>query len=93
MDVPTILSGSALILLVDLAPGAALSFALFPKLDFDWVMRAGLAALLGLTPAFILYFLDKNFGVPITFESSLYTWLLCIILGVFIWQVRVKRDF
>lgn len=93
MDFPTILLTALGILILIFIPGFCLSLAIFPKRkSVDIIERLGLSFLLGLTPAFSLYFLEKNFFVPVNFLTTSLTFLLVSLIGILIWWVRKGKD-
>lgn len=69
--------------------GFCLALAIFPKKDeIDILERLGLSVILGFTPFVLLYFFDKNFGVPINFITSvLFVFIVCIV-GLIVWAYR-----
>jgi len=92
MEVITMAEVAIGMILTILVPGVLLSLALFPrKKDLDPVERLGVGAVLGLTPQFLLYFGDKNFYLPITTFTTTATVVLVSLLGLAVWQVRVKK--
>jgi len=91
MDAYQIILGTAMILAVILAPGLALTLALFPKLDeIRWAERIGLGLLFGLMPQVILYFLTKNISVPVTEFTVQATIFGVTLVSAAIWMVRSK---
>ncbi len=73
-------------------PGFMLSLALFPKKeDLDSIERAGLSTVLGLTPVFLLYFLDKNFSMPIDSYTSSAMFFLISLVGYMGWKYKKRK--
>jgi len=75
-----IIKGAAVILAAVIAPGLALSYALFPKKgELTGLERGGISLLLGLVPVAFLYALDKNLSVPmnsVTVSASILGFIL-----------------
>ncbi|HHQ44538.1 MAG TPA: hypothetical protein ENN13_00185 [Candidatus Altiarchaeales archaeon] len=89
METGAIVYTSVLLTLLVVIPGVALSLAVFPrKEDLTTPERFGLSILLGLTPALMLYFLDKNFGVLITTASSILAYGGLTLGGLGVWRFR-----
>ncbi len=91
MDLITISTVAIGMILIVMVPGVLLSLALFPKKDLDIAERLGVGMILGLTPQFILYFGDKNLSMPITSFTSTAAVILVSLLGLAVWQVRIKK--
>jgi uncharacterized membrane protein len=92
MDFTTILITTLGIILLIFIPGVSLTLALFPRRkDLDIIERVALSFVLGLMPQFLLYFFEKNFFVPVTFETTSLTILSVSAIGFVIWFVRKKR--
>jgi len=93
MDLWPIIKGTGLILIFFLAPGLALTLAIFPGINqIKWAERIGLGLVLGLTPQVILYFLTKNFSVPVTTETSQAAILGVTLVGAAIWAYRKDKE-
>lgn len=91
MNFLTILITALGILILVFVPGFCLSLAFFPKRkSLDIIERLGLSFLLGLTPQFLLYFLDKNFFVPLNFQNTALALILVSALGILTWKVRER---
>lgn len=91
MELFTIVWASISILLLLLIPGIAMSFAIFPrKEDLELLYRFGISLVLGFTPFFLLYFAEKNFFVPINFETISIAILSVLLISVAIWFLRRK---
>jgi uncharacterized membrane protein len=89
MDAYVIIWETAFILAAILAPGIALTFALFPMArDVSWSERLGLGLVLGLVPQVILYFLTVNAGVPMTEWTTLGTMASVTAFGAIVWKLR-----
>ncbi|MBN2013663.1 MAG: hypothetical protein JW778_00635 [Candidatus Altiarchaeota archaeon] len=74
-----------------MVPGLMISLALFPKRkDLDPVERAGVSTILGLIPTLLLYFLDKNFSMPIDSYTTTATFLLVSFIGFAGWQYHKR---
>jgi hypothetical protein len=86
MELFTVLIGGALMLLAVLVPGMALDLGFFPKQEP--LERVATGFVLGLTPQFILYFLDKNFYVPVNMTTLTLTIFSVIIIGVAAYVLR-----
>lgn len=92
MEFSAIVFISAAIILFLMVPGLMLSLALFPRrADLDPVERAGLSIILGLTPVFLLYFLDKNVSMPINAYTTSAMFLLVSFAGFAGWQYQKRR--
>lgn len=92
MELSSIVIVTVGIILYLLIPGISLSLALFPrKEDLDIVERAGIGIFLGLTIPFIQYFNDKNFFVPINTVTTAVTILIVTVIGLLVWQLRLRR--
>ncbi|MBM3308687.1 MAG: hypothetical protein FJY77_00370 [Candidatus Altiarchaeales archaeon] len=91
MDVANIFIGTLWMILMILAPGLALSLAIFPKKDeIDIIERLGFSFVFGLLPQVIQYFLDKNFSIPVT-TSTTYGLIAAVTLaGLAVWKNRAK---
>ena len=91
MDFMHILVGSIGILAFLLIPGIALSLAIFPrKQDIGTVERIGASLLLGVTPTFLQYFLNKNFSIPINTANTYLIIAAVTALGIMVWVIRLK---
>lgn len=91
MDFAKIAVGTILLNLYLLIPGLSLSLAAFPrKKDLGILERAGLSIFFGFFVSFIQYFNDKNFYVPINASTTLMTFLAVTLIGLLIWQVRLR---
>jgi uncharacterized membrane protein len=91
MDLSKIVVGVIGISLYMLVPGLALSLAIFPrKDDLGMVDRLGLSIFLGVVVPFIQYFNDKNFYTPINATTTIETLLAVTLIGLIIWQVRLR---
>ena len=89
MDYGMIALGSAAILAIVFVPGIALCYALFPKRgELNLVERVGLSFILGLTPTFLLYALEKNLSVPITMTTTFTALGLVTLVGVMGYKIR-----
>ena len=89
MEYGRIVLGSALILLMIFAPGIALCYAIFPKKDeLNIVERVGLSFILGLTPTFVLYILEKNFMIPLTRMTATTAIALITLAGFITYEIR-----
>jgi uncharacterized membrane protein len=85
----SILVGTVLLMALILAPGLALTMALFPKWrQITFVERAGLAVLLGTLPQVLLYFVNKNTGIGISAMTSISSIVLVVAMGVFVYYRR-----
>jgi len=92
MNLEAIFYGTVGICLYILIPGLALSLAVFPrKQDMGFSERLILSAFLGMATPFILYFNDKNFIIPINPETSMITLGALTLIGLAIWQIRLRR--
>ncbi|HDI73288.1 MAG TPA: hypothetical protein ENF58_04070 [Candidatus Altiarchaeales archaeon] len=92
MELLPIVMGTVGIILYMLIPGISLSLALFPRReDLDLVERVGIGIFLGMTTPFIQYFNDKNFFIPINFTTTTATILVVTIIGLLVWQLRLRR--
>jgi len=93
MELITIAITAIGMILIVMVPGVFLSLALFPgKKDLDIVERLGVGMILGLMPQFILYFGDKNLSTPITTFTSTAVVVLVSLIGLAVWQVRIKKS-
>ena len=93
MELITIAITAIGMILIVMVPGVFLSLALFPKKkDLDMVERLGIGMILGLTPQFLLYFGDKNLSIPITSFTSTAAAVLVSLIGLAVWQVRIKKS-
>jgi|WetSurMetagenome_2_1015567.scaffolds.fasta_scaffold129925_2 hypothetical protein len=91
MEAYHILWGSALILASILAPGFALTFAVFPLAEsVKWAERLGLALVFGMVPELLLYFLTKNLSVPVTVETSQLALAAVTGLGILVYVLRTR---
>jgi uncharacterized membrane protein len=89
METSHIISYSALIISALVIPGVAVTLALFPKKDDVRLSeRFGLSLVFGILPFFLLYFLSKNAGLPITTATSQGMMAAVTIAGLAIWKVR-----
>lgn len=88
MDVTSIIIGAIGITLVVFIPGYCLSLALFAKKEVDFVERAGISFILGLTPVFILYALNKNVSMPINTLTTFIILILTCLAGLGVWYKR-----
>lgn len=81
--------GAAAILAAVFLPGIALCYAIFPKKEeLNLLERIGLSFVLGMTPTFLLYALDKNFSVAITTTTTLGTIVLTAVVGFIVYNIR-----
>ncbi|HIE34152.1 MAG TPA: DUF1616 domain-containing protein [Candidatus Altiarchaeales archaeon] len=93
MDIFTVAMVVLSIIFIVLIPGVALSLALFPKKEqLDIVERIGVSIFLGITPQFILYFVDKNFTIPINTTTTYMTILIVTTIGILVWQYRKEKN-
>jgi uncharacterized membrane protein len=86
MELFAVIYGTAMMLISLLVPGTALSLALFPNQGN--VERLATSLSLGVSPILLLYFLDKNFFVKITFESMAVATIALTLIGVITWRLR-----
>jgi len=93
MELITIAITAIGMILIVMVPGVFLSLALFPKKkDLDIVERLGVGMVLGLMPQAFLYFGYKNLSMLITPFTSTAAVVLLSLLGLGVWQVRVKKS-
>lgn len=86
MDLASVIVTTIGILSVILIPGISLSYAFFPKQRI--LERLSISLLLGMTPQLVLYFLDKNFFIPTTTQTTFTTITILTITGGAIWLIR-----
>lgn len=92
MDVYSIVSGTGLILAAILAPGIAVTFAVFPRVEeLTWAERLGLGLVFGLLPQLVMLFLAKNFSVAVTGASTWLAVLAVTAVGFAVWRMRSGR--
>jgi len=92
MDFGKIAFGSILILAIVFIPGIALCYAFFPKKgELNLIERIGLSFILGLTPTFLLYALEKNVGMPITTTTTITAIGLISVGGFMVYKARQKQ--
>lgn len=91
MELQTIIKGSILIILLVFIPGLALTLAVFPrKKDLNAIERLGIIFVLGLTPQFILYFINKNMSIPADAMSTSMSILIVTVVGFAVWILRAR---
>lgn len=88
MDVNSIILGAIGITLVVFIPGYCLSLALFARKELDFVERSGISFILGFTPVFLLYALNKNFSMPINSMTTFIILILTCLVGLGVWYKR-----
>ncbi|MFH1664078.1 MAG: DUF1616 domain-containing protein [archaeon] len=74
-------------------PGYFLSLGFFPdKNEIDSIERLTFSMVFSVSflPLFVLIE-NQLFGIPINFTSSIATFLLIIVLGLFSWMVRTQK--
>ncbi|MFC2154004.1 hypothetical protein ACFLRC_00795 [Candidatus Altiarchaeota archaeon] len=93
MDYYLALKGSVGILLVIFIPGIALSFALYPqKNDLGLIERFAFSLFLGFMPTLVLYFLQKNFSVPVTQPTSQWAVAAVTFIALAVWFYRREEQ-
>jgi uncharacterized membrane protein len=93
MEGSQILWGTMLIVAYILIPGVAVTFGLFPRKDqISLAERFGLALVFGLLPQLLLYFLTRNFAVPVTTETSYIASALVTAAGLIAWKMRGAKE-
>ena len=91
MDIPSIIIGTAAMILLIVIPGVAISLALFPRKDeLDIVERMGFSFALGLVPQLLQYFFDKNLNVPISTATTLVLITAVTVASLLVWKIRQK---
>ena len=69
-----------------LIPGFSLTLPLYPRLrDLEAAERLGLSMVLGLSPAVLMYFLDKNLGLAFDSANTLAAYAFITITGIGLW--------
>jgi len=92
MEPFAIIKATILISFVILFPGLLVTLAIFPKKDeIQLIERLGLSFVFGLIPQLILYFLDKNFSVPINSSTTLTIIVIVSVISIVIWQLRIRE--
>ena len=91
MDPWAVIQGSVLIILIVLIPGMALTLAVFPKRKLDVAEFLGYSMFFGMVPSFMIYLLNRNLGVPLTFYTTSGAMMLTALAGIIIWHLRKNR--
>lgn len=92
MQPDIVIKTAFLTLLFIIVPGLSLTLALFPKKDgITVVERGGLAMVLGICPALLVYFLDKNLQVAFSTGTSLAAYLAVTAAGFTVYSARKSR--
>ncbi len=92
MDAYSVAAISLFILGFIAVPGFMLTLALFPrKNDLDNIERMGLSTVLGFTPIFLLYCLEKNMMRPRNATTSAAMFIGVSVLGYAVFKYR-KRE-
>ncbi len=93
MTIFEVIYSAVIIVGIVMFSGFCLTLALFPKNDeIDILDRLGLSVILGFTPYVVLYFLDKNFNVPINFLTSVLCFMIIIVAGLAVWRYRIMKQ-
>ena len=75
-----------------IVPGVAVTLAVYPdKRGLEFTHRLALVFLFGFTPQLLLYFLTKNFSVPITATTSYLAIAAVTVVGIIVWQIRLPK--
>jgi len=92
MDGSSIILGTVLLLVLVLMPGMAVTLAVFPRWkQITFIERLGLSVIMGILPELIIYFLNKNAGVTITFATTLSSILLVTVLSFLVYYKRRSK--
>ena len=92
MEPFAIIKATVLISFIILFPGFLVTLATFPrKGEISSIERLGLSFVFGLIPQLILYFIDKNFSIPINSSTTLTSIIIVSVISIVIWQFRIRE--
>jgi 4-hydroxybenzoate polyprenyltransferase len=91
MEYTQILFGTAVITMAVLVPGISLTLAAIPDLKrITWAERIGLGLVFGMLPQLALYFLTRNFHLPVNTYTSTSALIVPTALGIGVWEYRKR---
>jgi hypothetical protein len=94
MEGSTVIMTTVTVLALVFIPGLSLTLAFFPRWSqITTPERLGLSFILGLTPALLLYFLDKNLWVPFNSTNSALAYAAVTATGLVVWHLRRGGSF